>query len=297
MCRMPVLTALAAVLASFLIVDSLRAQPSRRQFGTIECQATIDEIPRHPLGLTNQIGTIQFTCTNDGVVPPGETSEFRTHVMVDLMVSLNANITNRLDFGDVTDAVLAFGGDEGSAGVDSMLGSSVDPRFPRPQFGRLVMSNGMDTILFFDDVVFPVPFAPNGDYPGCHSFLPGDPDGCMPSTIEAVIRNLIASPKTATPQDLLGAYTLSISASTERLQFRPESLELNKVCRPVPAAACPGLAADPIRLQARGRAGLSGSSTPATRLISSFASRSWIAHGSTTVFGFSPPQQPTWNTP
>ena len=108
---MPVLTALATVLTSFLIVDSLRAPLTPRRFGTITCETTIDEIPKHPLGLTNQIGAIQFTCTNDGVVPPGETSEFRTHVMVDLMVSLNANITNRLDFDDVTDAVLAFGGD------------------------------------------------------------------------------------------------------------------------------------------------------------------------------------------
>ena len=246
MYRMPVLTALATVLTSFLIVDSLRAQPSPRQFGTIECQATIDEIPRHPLGLTNQIGTIQFTCTNDGVVPPGETSEFRTHVVVDLMVSLNAGIGNRIDFGegaDVTDAVLAFGGDEGDAQADSMLGSSVDPRFPRPQYGRLVMSNGMDTILFFDDVVFPVPFAPNGDYPGCHSFLPGDPDGCMPSTIEAVIRNLMISPQDTLPQDLLGSTIPTFSASSDRLQFQPESLELNQVCRPVPGAVpgpCPG---------------------------------------------------------
>ncbi len=262
--RMPVLTALAAVLASFLIVDCLEAQIPRR-FGTITCQATIDEIPRHPLGLTNQIGTIQLSCTNDGRTPPGAEREFRTHVMVDLMVSLNANIANRIDFGqgeDVTDAVLAFGGDEDPAGADAALGSSVDARFPRPQYGRLVMSNGkmtqsakrlglepvqgtdMDTILFFGDVPFPVPFARNGDYPRCMSFRADDPNGCMPSTIDVVIRNLIASPKTATRKDLLGAYLPSLSASSDRLQFRPESLELSQVCRPVPAAV-PGPCSGP----------------------------------------------------
>ena len=171
--RMPVLTALAAVLASFLIVNCLEAQPFPRRFGTITSETTIDEIPRHPLGLTNQIGTIQLSCTNDGRRPPGAELESRTHVMVDLMVSLNANIANRIDFGegeDVTDAVLAFGGDEDPAGVEAALGSSVDPRFPRPRYGRLMMSNGkmtqtakrlglepvqgtgMDTILFFGDV-------------------------------------------------------------------------------------------------------------------------------------------------
>ena len=226
--RMPVVTALAAVLASFLIVDSLRAQPTPRRFGTITCETTIDEIPRHPLGLTNQIGTIQFTCTNDGVVPPGEISEFRTHVMVDLMVSLNTNITNRINFGegeDVTDVVLAFGGDEDPASVDSVLGSSVDPRFPRPQYGRLVMSNGMmtqsakrlgigpvqgnamDMILFFDDVQFPVAFAPNVDYPSCMSFRADDPNGCMPSTIFSEIRNLVTAATNILPEDLLAALT------------------------------------------------------------------------------------------
>ena len=255
--RMPVLTAFAAVLASFLIVDSLRAQPTPRRFGTITCETTIDEIPRHPLGLTNQIGTIQFTCTNDGVVPPGETSEFRTHMIVDLMVSLNANITNRIDFGegqDVTDAVLAFGDDEDPAGVDSMLGSSVDPRFPRPQYGRLVMSNGMmtqtgkrlgigpvqgnamDTILFFDDVMFPVPFARNGDYPRCMSFRADDPDGCLPSTIDAVIRNLAASARKDALAEAANEFRSLFSASSQRLGFRPESVELSEACRPVPAA-------------------------------------------------------------
>ena len=254
--RMPVLTALATVLASFLIVDCLEAQIPRR-LGTITCEATIDEIPRHPLGLTNQIGTLQLSCTNDGRRPPDAELESRTHVMVDLMVSLNANIANRIDFGegeDVTDAVFAFGGDEDPAGTGAALGSSADPRFPRPQYGRLMMSNGkmtqtakrlglepvqgngMDTILFFGDVPFPVPFARNGDYPRCMSFRADDPNGCLPSTIEAVIRNLMVSPQDTLPQDLLGAYQPTFLTSTERLRFRPESLELNQVCRPRPAA-------------------------------------------------------------
>ena len=263
--RMPVLTALAAALVPFLIVDSLRAQPAPRRFGTITCETTIDEIPRHPLGLTNQIGTIQFACTNDGRVPPGETSEFRTHVVVDLMVSLNAGIGNRIDFGegaDVTDAVLAFGGDEDAASVDSGVGSSVDPRFPRPQYGRMVMSNGtmtqtgkrlglgpiqgngMGTILFFDDVMFPVPFARNGTYPRCMNFRADDPDGCLPSTIEAVIKNLRLSPQDTTPQDLLGAYQPTFMSSSDRLRFQPDSLELDQVCRPRPAAV-PGPCSGP----------------------------------------------------
>ena len=262
--RMPVLTALAAVLASFLIVDCLEAQIPRR-LGTITCEATIDEIPRHPLGLTNQIGEIQLSCTNDGRRPPGAALESRTHVMVDLMVSLNTNIANRIDFGegeDVTDAVLAFGGDEDPASADAALGSSADPRFPRPQYGRLVMSNGkmtqsakrlglepvqgtgMDTILFFGDVPFPVPFARNGDYPRCMSFRADDPNGCLPSTIDTVIRNLMVSPKTPTRKDLLGAYLPSLSASSDRLRFRSESLELGQVCRPA-SAAVPGPCSGP----------------------------------------------------
>ena len=221
-----------------------------------------------------------------------------------LMVSVNARIANRVDFGegeDVTDAVLAFGGDEDPAGVESELGSSADPRFPRPQYGRVVMSNGqmtqagkrlslgpiqgngMGTILFFDDVMFPVPFARNGTYPRCMNFRADDPDGCLPSTIDAVIKNLMLSPQDITSRELLGAYQPTFMSSSDRLRFQPDSLELNQVCR--------------TRRQASVRAGLFGSLTPATRRISSFASGSWMARRSMIASGCSPLQQPMWNTP
>ena len=46
----------------------------------------------------------------------------------------------------------------------------------------------------------------------------------------------MVSPQDTLPQDLLGAYQPTFLTSTERLRFRPESLELNQVCRPRPAA-------------------------------------------------------------
>ena len=136
-------TIVAAVCISLPFADSLQGQVPRR-LGTITCVTAIDEIPQHPLGLTNQIGTINLVCTNDGRRPPGGQLESATHVTTDLMVSLNGNITNRIDFGegaDVTDVVLAFGGDRDLAGGEAGLGSSVDSRFPHPQYGRLAMSN------------------------------------------------------------------------------------------------------------------------------------------------------------
>jgi hypothetical protein len=63
-------TIVAAVCISLPFEDSLEGQVPRR-LGTITCEAAIDEIPQHPLGLTNQIGTIQLSCTNDGRRPPG----------------------------------------------------------------------------------------------------------------------------------------------------------------------------------------------------------------------------------
>ena len=253
------LTAALAVLFSLSVTDILQAQPSRRRFGTIECQATIDEIPRHPLGLTNRFGAIELSCTNDGRVPQGAPAEFRTHFTTDLMVSLNANVTNRIDFGegeDVIDAVLAFGGDEDEARVDSVLGSSVDPRFPRPQYGRLAMSNGQltetgkrlgltsrlqgsadDTIIFFDDVDLPVPFAPNTDYPRCMSHRANDPNGCMPATIDALIRNVTTSSRGATPEEIFRReLTATLGGPSERVRFQPESTGLSQICRPRPAA-------------------------------------------------------------
>ena len=278
-------TIFGAVCVLLPLADCLQGQFPRR-FGTITCQATIDEISRHPLGLTNRIGEIQLSCTNDGRTPPGAEREFPTHVMVDLMVSLNANIGNRIDFGegeDVTDVVLAFGGDEDPAGVESTLGSSVDARFPRPQYGRLAMSNGQltetgkrlglaprlqgsgdDTILFFDDVQFPVPFAANGNYPRCMDFSADNPNGCLPSTIPLEIRNLLASPRSISPPNLFSPYQPTLSASTDRLQFAPGTLDLNRVCRPAPAAV-PGPCSGPgdgralvrdffvVRLQRRGQ--------------------------------------------
>jgi len=264
--RISLLIAGTAAILSILAADILQAQPSRRRFGTIECQATIDEIPRHPLGLTNRIGDIELSCTNDGIVPQGAPAEFRTHFTIDVMVSLNANITNRIDFGegeDVTDVVLAFGGDEDVARVDSVLGSSIDPRFPRPQYGRLAMSSGQltetgkrlglaprlqgagdGTIIFFDDVNLPLPFTPNTDYPRCMSHRADDPNGCMPATIDALIRNVQTSSRRASAEEIF-AHELGVTlgGTSERVQFAPSAQELNQVCRPRPAAipgACSG---------------------------------------------------------
>jgi len=233
--------------------------------GTITCEAAIDEIPQHPLGLTSQIGTIQLSCTNDGRRPPGGQLVSATHVMTDLMVSLNGNITNRIDFGegeDVTDVVLAFGGDRDPASAEAALGSSVDSRFPRPQYGRLVMSNGMmtktgkrlglgpihadaDTIIIFDDISFPIPHTPNGDYPRCKNFDPDDPDGCMPTTIEVEILALsLVSVDPITVTSPSGTTQFSVSVSIDRVQFEPPTLDLTQVCRPAPAAV-PGPCSGP----------------------------------------------------
>ncbi len=211
--RTPLYLLFVLILLSSLASLPLSAQNPRR-FGTINCQPTLDEIPRDPLGLTSQLGTLQLSCTNDGRVPDGETVEFRSHVVVDLLISVNAPVTNRIDFGagdDVTDIVLAFGGDDDTARALASMGSSVDPRFPRPQYGRLVAQHGQltetgkrlgidrknhtaetDSLLVFENVPVPIPLAPNGTYPGCHSFSHSDMEGCMPPVIDIELRNVKA---------------------------------------------------------------------------------------------------------
>ena len=77
------------------------------------------------------------------------------------------------------------------------------------------------------------------------NFLPDDPEGCMPATIEVEIVSLsLSSVDAITVTSPSGTTQFSFSALSDRVQFEPDSIVLDQACRPAPAAV-PGPCSGP----------------------------------------------------
>jgi hypothetical protein len=167
--------ALALILAvSFLAVDAAQAQSLPQRLGSVNCTAfSVPTLVRSE-GLAEPFGDFRAECTNTGqFASPGLAFEdyIRTNIALEL---LNTNVTTAVNVGSTgfTEASLII--NENNAfdpRNTSILGPGLPPgapvtagdcgaadaRFPCPQKGRLVGTN----TLVWDDVLFPVPGAPN----------------------------------------------------------------------------------------------------------------------------------------
>jgi hypothetical protein len=167
---------LALILAvSFVGVDVAKAQTTPQRLGNINCTAfSVPTLVRSE-GLAEAFGDFRAECTNTAQVGQLELpfeDYVRTNIQIDLQGGVN--VTNAINVGTTgyTGAVLIL--NENNAydprntsilGPGLPLGAPVtagdcggaDPRFPCPQKGVLVGTN----TLVWDDVLFPVPGAPN----------------------------------------------------------------------------------------------------------------------------------------
>jgi hypothetical protein len=168
--------ALALIFAvSFVGVDVAKAQTTPQPLGNINCTAfSVPTLVRSE-GLAEAFGDFRTECTNTGQTGQlGLALEdyIRTNIQIDLQGGVN--VTNAINVGATgfTGAVLII--NENNAydpRTTSVLGpglpvgapvtagdcGAADARFPCPQKGKLV---GTNTIVW-DDVLFPVPGAPN----------------------------------------------------------------------------------------------------------------------------------------
>ena len=168
--------ALALILAvSFLGVDVAKAQTTPQRLGNINCTAfSVPTLVRSE-GLAEAFGDFRAECTNTAQVGQLELhyeDYVRTNIQIDLQGGVN--VTNAINVGGTgfTGAVLIInennaydprgtsvlgpGLPAGAPVTDGDCGGA-DPRFPCPQKGVLVGTN----TLVWDDVLFPVPGAPN----------------------------------------------------------------------------------------------------------------------------------------
>jgi hypothetical protein len=167
---------LALILAVSLVgVDVAKAQTTPQRLGNINCTAfSVPTLVRSE-GLAEAFGDFRAECTNTAQVGQLELpyeDYVRTNIQIDLQGGVN--VTNAINVGGTgfVDAVIII--NENNAydprntsvlGPGLPVGAPVtagdcggqDPRFPCPQKGVLV---GTNTIVW-DDVLFPVPGAPN----------------------------------------------------------------------------------------------------------------------------------------
>lgn len=184
--------------------------------GTISCFATATPVTVRAEGIAELVGDIVLTCTN---LVPAAGGTFRNYLTTNISVSLaGVNVTNNINFGagtNVLDTVLIINGnntiDLGNgafvAGTEATpaptfptIGSGLDERFQRPQYGTLAANNRVE----WNGVQFPVPGAPNGANaiangfcgadadPGADDFT-NNPDGCFPYTTNIRITSMRAN--------------------------------------------------------------------------------------------------------
>ena len=118
-------------------------------------------------GIAELVGDIVITCTN--VAPPGGGIPV-SHLVTNVSVSLNVNVTNNLHPDPLTDAVLvinenncsgpvAAGGlgiGTGAGTASCTIGDAPDQRFQDPQFGTLASATRVE----WNGIHFPVPGGP-----------------------------------------------------------------------------------------------------------------------------------------
>jgi hypothetical protein len=181
--------------------------------GTISCFATATPVTVRAEGIAELVGDIVLTCTN---LVPAAGGVFRNYLTTNISVSLAAvNVTNNINFGqgaNVLDTSLIINGnntiDLGAgafvAGTEATpsptfpaLGSGLDERFQRPQYGTLAANNRVE----WNGVQFPVPGAPNNiAVPPAECSIAGGgggftntPTGCFPFTTNIRITSMRAN--------------------------------------------------------------------------------------------------------
>jgi hypothetical protein len=211
---------LAVAILALMSIGTASAQgPVAQTLGTISCVATATPVTVRAEGIAELVGDIVLTCTN---LSPAAGGTYRNYLTTNISVSLAAvNVTNNIDFGagaNVLDTVLIVNGnntiDTGNgtfvAGTDPTatptfpaIGTGLDERFQRPQFGVLAANNRVE----WNAVQFPVPGAPNATGAGsavaagfCGTAADFDADdftnnpaGCFPSTTNIRITSLRAN--------------------------------------------------------------------------------------------------------
>jgi hypothetical protein len=165
-------------------VASAQTGVAPRELGVIACTATAVPPIVRAEGIAELVGDIQLQCSNTpGAVPSGV---FTNYLITNLSVSLNVNVTNNRVSGTVLDTILVINENNDTVPVSAptfpvAATATLDPRFPRPQYGVLAANNRVE----WNGVSFPVPGAPNdgtgvaaaGD---CDSFL-NSLAGCFPT--------------------------------------------------------------------------------------------------------------------
>jgi hypothetical protein len=204
-----------------LSISTANAQgPVPQTLGTISCFATATPVTVRAEGIAELVGDIVLTCTN---LSPAVGGTYRNYLTTNISVSLAAvNVTNNIDFNgvdNVLDTVLIvngnntidLGGGAFVAGTDPTntptnpgVGTGLDERFQRAQFGVLAANNRVE----WNAVQFPVPGAPNDTLGAGSAVVQGfcgtaaiadvddftnNPSGCFPSTTNIRISSMRAN--------------------------------------------------------------------------------------------------------
>jgi len=212
--------ALALVGLAFSSVSVAQAQFTFpvQPLGRINCVYSAVPNQVRSESLAERTGDARLDCTNDGVFNPAIPNNMQQYVDANITLTLNTAVTNMLNVGDGssqhTDSVLIINSndhfnpapDSGFPGNECTVGGGYDTaipdqRYPCPQKGRLLGTNG----LVWDGVQFPVPGAPNdldflpmdntGDsIPDCNNiFDQEDGDSCFSPVTTVRITNVRAN--------------------------------------------------------------------------------------------------------
>jgi hypothetical protein len=193
--------ALMVVFAAMFSVEVASAQVdpfAARPLGRIDCTARGVPTNVRAEGLAELLGDFELNCTNNG--NPDLNSNYVQYVDTNIDIELlNSNFTGSDNVGasGFSEAVMII--NENNAWNPSTasdvfdLGDAcgaADERFPCPQKGLFVSG---DTRIVFNDVQFPVPFAPNvvASAPlSCSDFADNSATGCFPPETTVRITNL-----------------------------------------------------------------------------------------------------------
>jgi hypothetical protein len=199
---------LLAVALLALLSSSTASAQAPLTVGTISCIATATPVTVRAEGIAELVGDIVLTCTN---LAPAAGGVFDNYLTTNISVSLAAvNVTNNINFGagsNILDTVLIVNGnntidlgggdfapdtDATAAPTFPTLGSGLDERFQRPQYGALAANNRVE----WNGVNFPVPGAPNdiGAPPAdCAGDFTNSDTGCFPFTTNIRITSMRAN--------------------------------------------------------------------------------------------------------
>ena len=175
---------------------------AQQALGTITCTVTATSPLVRAEGVAEAAGDIKATCTN----APGASITVAQYLETNVTVLFtNVNVTNSIGLVtgtapvpavNATEAVVVINENHSDTPLDaSTIPSTVaiDPRFPAPQYMRLLGDNLLEAL----GVQFPVPGAPNDDdddllgLAECDFFTEtGTGTGCFPSTTTLVIQNI-----------------------------------------------------------------------------------------------------------